>query len=493
MSSPNLDSRYTKPADVDAKIAAQAVMDAGQYASQAFLKSASRGLTRIQASARGQAIYEPNLDTVLASPPTISATTTTTSIATGTTYAPYGSASNSVINPVFSYVGAPIIQDSLNNRVTSKAFSYSGSARPYAVKVRIASSQFELMQLAGTSANYRVRINGQWVTSSESITASGSGTVYELYNFGSRADREIEVWGRNWKFCGFRVATTDTVRPIIEEGPRVFIQGNSFPEGSSGATSLLSRQALYIPRLLGIPDAFNVAVGGTDFLNNGGGTNGKTTIGARMASDVYANLDGSGRGNVLIQLNSAFNDGAYTTSQVTAAVSAWLQDVKTNAPDMTVILTGLMPVGTPTSLQIALNDAVYAAVSSNWSCLSLWIDPINGIWVTPDGRSGGPGAGYTRWQPSTSYTIGTIIEYGGVVYRVGSTFTSPASFTTSSLTAMGTVSWFFGTGNISSVAGDGNADVCRYSDSTHPTDEGDRVITMNVVSYIRQAAVLDRA
>lgn len=31
MSNPNLDSRYVKPADVDAKIAAQVVMDAGQY------------------------------------------------------------------------------------------------------------------------------------------------------------------------------------------------------------------------------------------------------------------------------------------------------------------------------------------------------------------------------------------------------------------------------------------------------------------------------
>lgn len=416
---------------------------------------AGQGFYQPSPAALGMALYDPNLDALMSPAPEIgevSAAKAASTLTNPIEWPIYSSALESSKSAIWRNFGWPSAEKGgVFFSAGYQAWTYLIGTPMMFFDIETDSPLFEIQYADGPAGALLMRIDGQLAFAPASaITApAGSGEPRRrTVKLPTRQMRHVELAvGGGFRPIGITTNKTDTVtisrRPL---GPRVFWQGDSFPESVSGRTNNFTGYPYRVSRILGWRDLFNVAVGGTDLLSNGGGTNGKKIIIERMAADVYANL-ATNRPNILFLTNTAFNDvsNKFTTAQIAAALLELLNNVKANAPNMVVLIQGANPIGTGSTPEPFVkyeeaNTAMLTALQANPSLWSLWIDPIKGTWAVPDGRTGGSG------KP-----------------------------------------WFTGSGFVGKEKNDGTADICASAATPHPTDAGDQVNTRDLVSAVREA------
>jgi lysophospholipase L1-like esterase len=286
-----------------------------------------------------------------------------------------------VVPPFRSYGGKVGVVTSTAVSNNGQLLSAASSSTPFYVDWNTDAPSFEVISTGGTSGNYRMRVDGLLVSAAVTTSSGTAGTYRDLYAFGSRRIRRIEIEAsNNFRFKGVCVTTADAVMPSYAPiGPRVVWAGDSYAAGV-GATSYLTGMVPLTCRTLGWKDVYNAGVGGVGYLTDGGGASGKTKLLTRLANDVYQYTPDI----VVVQLG--YNDTYFTMtpSAVTAEALACYTDIKSNLPNCTLIVVGHLSMQNASAGQIAMAAAIDSAVSQAGSKVDLYIKAIGatgGDWV----------------------------------------------------------------------------------------------------------------
>ncbi|MET0249067.1 MAG: SGNH/GDSL hydrolase family protein [Sphingobium sp.] len=284
---------------------------------------------------------------------------------------------------------------------------------------------------------FRVRVDGRYV--GRTGTAGVNYVAYVLVDFaGVRRPRTITVEASDTNALrGVAVRPTSNIwRPTGEPDRIVAIAtGDSYSEGQGASSPGLFAWPKILGRLMGWSDVRQVAVGGTGYLNWGGGLN-RSRISAQIGRWLIVNNDLSREDVAIVTVAAGYNDhGAvggtiYPPEEIaTQALADW-RAIRALLPRATIVVMG----------------------------------PHAGA-RGPDGRT---------------QAIEAALQARFVQWRDANALFVPV------VGAGGTTPWIFGTGRVGAPTGNGNADIAISSDGVHPSDAGHMI-------YARRAAAAIRA
>lgn len=337
-------------------------------------------------TSRGRGLFEPNpgilnlspTPTVMSSPPTVTiGTANASSVISNSVLVPWTSSA-------FRYLGGTPVQAGVAfpDTLMGRYRTITSSVIPAYMNVEFEfdGSEFEIYQKALASNNYRIWVDGQKVTDAVQSGPGSPGSLFLTHvNFGSRANRRIRIEGSVFYFGGIQVGPNDTIwKPSTPAGPRVALVSDSFGEGAgTGGAGAHECFLNVMGRLLGWRDLWNQSVGGTGYLNNGGG-GGKVKYRDRIQNDVIQyNPD-------IVIVHGSVNDAGQTPSALTAEATALYQAIRAGLPDATLIV--VLPFAMlVTATYDAERDAVKAAADAEADFV---INPRADGWITGTGRVG---------------------------------------------------------------------------------------------------------
>ena len=361
------------------------ILDAPAASKKDFDKSARRRKRLLDYYNPLDKLSVASTEKVMATPPTVTigALNAASTLTNPRDYSasPVTTAGAPVVPPFRAYGGKVGVTTSTAVSNGGQLLAATSSTTPYFIDFNTDAPSFEIYSYGGTAGYYRVRIDGELVTASVTTSSGTSGNFRDLYAFGSRRMRHVEVECANlFRFKGVTVTTADAVTPAFAPiGPRVAWAGDSYA-GGAGATSILTNHANLTCRTLGWKDVYNAGVGGTGYLTDGGGAAGKTKLLTRLQHDVYDYSPDI----VVVQLG--FNDTYFTMtpSAVTTEALACYTDIKTNLPNSTLIVVGHLAMAPASAAQIAMAAAIDSAVTQAGSKVDLYIKAIGatgGDWI----------------------------------------------------------------------------------------------------------------
>lgn len=149
---------------------------------------------------------------------------------------------------------------------------------------------FRVLGVASTTVGYRFIVDGQYVSLSPTVVATG-GRQYIVLDFGSKAARTIIVESAlSNGFDGIHVAVGDTVSyPALEPRIALFL-GDSFTRGTgtqaTGDAAGLAGDGYYtvLAEQLGFENIWASGLGGTGFVADNTGAS--YTLGQRLVADI---------------------------------------------------------------------------------------------------------------------------------------------------------------------------------------------------------------
>lgn len=346
------------------------------------------------------------------------------------------------------------------------------------------------LQFINQSQKLWFKIDGEYVslTPTTMINDGALGIIY--INFGSAKMREIEVIlvgvGQILRFAGAFIEPTASIAPVAPRGPKTFIMGDSFGEGT-GTTTPFNCYAAVLADTLGWDDVIISATGQAGLLATGGGT--KLKYRDKVAADVLAFAP------EIIIIQGSINDGggSFTATQISTELTALISDIQAALPNCKIIVTSMMSnVGggfaSPTFYRSAeaLKTAADAAGVS-------FINLLEQDLATQDAISGTitrvAAANATRIYTSAQTRKNTTIKFttgtnAGTHYRVTlGTASGSGDFICDgdrcysgaaigdAFVMVGNSHWS-GNGKVGSTTGNGNCDRVVSSDGTHPSDDG---------------------
>lgn len=162
--------------------------------------------------------------------------------------------------------------------------------------------------------------------------------------------------------------------------PRLAVVGDSWVEGALGINTTLGR---LLPRYLGIDDAAICAQGGTGYVANAGGANGKTPYGS---TDRVAALVANNPTDVVIF--GSINDDGKSATAISTAATALYSTLATQLPSARLYVVPAQPGGptaTASAGHVANRDAVrdVALAAPNVRAVIDTTDWLNGTgWST---------------------------------------------------------------------------------------------------------------
>ena len=430
---------------------------------------------------------------VMATPPTLtlSAANAATSIASGVSIKPENRAA-------FTYIGGdPAYGTGFpQNLYYQTTNTHANSSPPsWAVEFDLDSAlgKFEV-EVTGSGAEFRVMVDGDFASASESFATPADGNGYRLIvNFGAAAKKRIRIeFTSNARFGGVTVGPADGV---VATPPRLkaVVVGDSYTEPTiidSGAYFAGSGFAQWVGYITGW-DVRNVGSGGTGYLNPS--TGGKVKLRDRL-TDVYLHDP-----DVVI-VCMGLNDRAYAGATATALqteVAAVIDALQANLPDAYLYIASQFWPGGPQKYAENLlwhRDAIRAAAQAEG------IDFLDLLETTPPiaytaTTTAAAAVGATTISVNTSMParadgarnywirIGTGAN-SEVRFVTGQTGTGPYSlqFTASgaltvahgvgeTVTVVGP-GFITGTGRQGATANNGNADRYIGNDGSHPTAAG---------------------
>ena len=338
------------------------------------------------------------------------------------TYWVGGSGSGGVVNSArFARYGWTLV-DRFNYGQARSPGGYTGGSYPAAVEFMHTGSVFELKLYAdATSLGYRLFVDGQPVSTTQTSPATSAGGAYLLpVTFSGRATRHIRLeFIRSTGFGGVIIGPT---RGLQAARPRprkqVLLLGDSYADGANGV-SALDTYAHQLGRYLDA-DLWVDAQGGTGIVANGG----LGTKAAYLARLTACATETRLRPDIVI-IQGSTNDGGGNESSVVANLTTIVAAVRAQWPNALLIVTGvLLPAGTGHGSRTSLiNTADAGIITVAASRADLHIPPF-------------------------------------------------------------TDSWYTGTGKVGSTAGNGNADFFLSSDGVHPSADGHDFIVKMLVQHL---------
>jgi lysophospholipase L1-like esterase len=288
--------------------------------------------------------------------------------------------------------------------VTDPVGGNNGGCTPL-IRFHTSAADFELYLLdkAGTSGQYRLKADGQYLATGRIGPAKADGSLNwqrVTWGDGSAANRkprlyEIEA-GPLFRFGGVKLGQADSLWPApVADGLTLLVHGDSFVEGTGASgTALPPPFAAQVGLLLGQPNTVTSGLGGTGFLNTSNGQ--RATFIQRLATDVLPFAP-----EVVVEVGGINDDGLVgaTPAPVQAAVTAWLAALTAALPDVLVVMTGPMSPGSAGNAGSngLVRDAKKAAAAAFPNNV-LFLDNLAEGWVTGTGRSGATkGDGNADW------------------------------------------------------------------------------------------------
>lgn len=358
--------------------------------------------------------------TPMSSPPT--ATTNTTSQISGSVLI-------TPDNENLLYSGSNPSIGGLSATVGYPTQNPTNSPAPLVIDFVYTGTQFEVSH---NSESIQCFVNGQPTTAYHSAPITGFASEVRRYNFGTSATRRIRLILGTTYFIGIYIEPTGTIglKPSLTNG-RLIWASDSLGVGSY-ATPLETGFVGQIRQFFDC-DLWNSSVGGTGYLNDGGG-GGSVPLPARMISDVYNNAP-----DVFVMCMGANDVFTYTTAQVNAVLAPLFSQMNSSLVGVKVIVIGPNEWN---NTMVAL--PVYANMCSELQSLCA----AHG-WPYIDQGTG-----------KTYNKSGTLVN------------------TTSQ--------WITGTGYVGNPQGDGNADTYISSDGVHPTNAGHDYLAGLLVTEIQR-------
>lgn len=411
-------------------------------------RSIAHRLATLDRLARGIAENLPlGLPGVIAAP-IAEVRNTATQIASGTTYGvdatnlaadrrthfSFHGADWQVLGSSFSLVANTFHQGNGSDPGNGHAGERSGT-----VRFATHAEKFEINAVNGSG--FRVRVNGKYLkTGMYGVSAiNGDGAALRCFTLDLAGTelagaglKLVEVQGDvNMRFGGARVPMGHTVFAWPQSFPlKAALHGDSMVTGVSetGAdyrTALHGQMPHIVQMLTGIPDIRANNIGGVGFTSDSSGT--------RSDFIEQVAVDFAGQKFDLVWELGGRNDGATYGSQAAyqAVVQSWIGGVLADNPDAVIVMTG------PLSMQ---NSEAYASSVPN---------------AAIQNAKKAACAAYPR-NCAFIETIGNAVRT-----------TDP---------------WVFGTGKQGATTGNGNADLVRGNDDTHPTVFGHQYLGARLVS-----------
>lgn len=293
--------------------------------------------SRTRARARMAAAFATHLSPVAAAPPTITLAVNTSPTAQATPNF-YG-----ITAGVVRFFSGYPTQYVNSTRTLTKNGLHAGPDSAYAQDFETDAATVEIFFRNGTASggNYRVRINGEYVSLTPTNVSTSAGVINRItIAFGSAAVRHIEIESYLLDFLQivvsqpFEVWYPSRPRPLV-----TLLYGDSIADGT-GADSKFGAWPYSMARELGVQR--NVMVngqGGTGYLNPGP-AGGRQVIYDRIAVNIAQGIVPD-----IVIMAAGTNDGtnnnaAYTTVALEAEVRRCLKLMAAAWPSATVVLMG---------------------------------------------------------------------------------------------------------------------------------------------------------
>lgn len=469
-----------------------------QWTSPPFTAITTSGLDAAAYAAAAQAAsvarYMPNkflTRRVMSSPPTITYTGATTH--TMGSYTQIQACDGTTPSSTFNYrrmskviaSGGVVYDRGCTNGLVPGA-STSSHMSAFAFSYDAATLE---LQFINQSQKLWFKVDGEYVslTPTTMISDGALGIIY--IDFGSAKMREIEVIlvgvGQILRFVGAFIEPTASIAPVAPRGPKTFVIGDSFGEGT-GATSPINCYTAVLADTLGWDDVVTSSTGGAGLLATNSGT--KLKYRDRVAADVLAFSP------EIIIIQGSINDGggSFTAAAITSELASLISEIQAALPLCKIIVTSMMAAAgggfaSPTFYRSA-EALKTAADAAGVSFVNLLEQDL------PDAVTGGTitrvaAASATRIYTSVRMKNNTSLKFttgtnAGTHYRVTlGTASGSGDFICDgdrcysgaaigdAFVVVGNSHWS-GNGKVGATTGNGNCDRVVSSDGTHPSDDG---------------------
>jgi lysophospholipase L1-like esterase len=440
---------------------------------------------------------------VMASPPTVTYSSSGThTLGSNRVFMP--SADGSAISSTFNYrkMSKPV---AVNAEVSDRGCSYGlvpGAST--ASHMSSVACTYDGLAIEFTFANNGqklwIKVDGEYVSFTPTTLATGSAPSILYINFGSAKMREIEVIlcgvGQTLRFGGAYIEPTASIAPVAPRGPRTFILGDSFGEGTGVTTSEFNVYGAVLGDLLGWDDIIISAVGQTGLLATGGGT--KLNYRQRVAADVLAFQP------ELVIIQGSINDTGETTTAVSTELQLLIATINAAAPHCRVIVTSMLAADgggfAPPAFYLASEGFKQGAEAAGVGFINLIEQPL-----PPQAAIGGTitrvaASNATRLYTSIKVPRNTTLKFpNGTHFRtVLGTESGSGDFICDgdqctlgaaigdTFTVVGNSAWS-GNGNTASHADNGNCDLVVCNDNVHPSDAGHIMIGTGIAYGLAKA------
>jgi len=444
------------------------------------------------------------VDVVMASPPTVGALATATAIVSAIAWKPVGESGGSTAlqtSRYFAYTqGAAIAPYGTSSPNSLYVTSNSITGATNDTKMPSIGYEFEYsgagaleLLFKGITSFYRLWVDGELVASA-ATSVGNTGSVYFLpVTFAARGQHRIRL-DSTGVFGGVMTGPTDSVWAPEVRGPRVIVMGDSYTAGTGSNGDGVTNWVRKMASALGWPDVWSSGIGGTGYINPGGG--GTVKFGDRVAADVIAYAPD------LVIWEGGHNDTASSAAAVQAAAAACFAQVAAALPSTRQIVLGVLwnsGVEAVTTAVLDTDAALQtAAVVAGLPFIPFLTGPTDNAGSTTLSAQASSGATtvsvaavFTPIRSTVEIDTGAARERRIVtnISGVGPyTYTLNAALSAThasgaAVTAVGANFWT-GTGKVGTTTGVGNCDVIVSSDGTHLSQEGHDQLGLYVADQI---------
>lgn len=279
------------------------------------------------------------------------------------------------------------------NQISGATASEFGNVTSYEVEFYVSGDRFAVWTVSvNTKDDFKIFVDDMPLENGWQFgSTSAFGVSYYKVQFASSKVRKVRCLMSG--FLAFTGILTPGASAIWKAPPRfrVAITGDSYVQGGHyvGTDGWLMGGALcnQVAILTGW-EVINLGQGGTGYVNNSGGTAGKSEYGSSSRMTALAALPS-------LDLFMSFgggNDSATTEATVVAAANSFWNAVKTARPTTPIVVVGVesgSPTGFTPSLMDSTNTALINAAKANQSVAGT-IDMRTDPWVTGTGWDGTP-------------------------------------------------------------------------------------------------------
>lgn len=352
---------------------------------------------------------------------------------------------------------------------------------------------FKVRAIAGYGSELLIKVDDEFLSLTPTVIPDTNTINYVSVDFGSSKTRRVDIIGYKILFGGVSVSLQDTLVAAERRGPKTFLIGDSFSDGSGNEIGPSLSYPTYIQEYLGIDDLTLSGVGGTGVLR---GDSGKANYQFRFQRDIVDLLPVDEVSIVLISLS--INDNPYTVGELEAGVQSLIDMLEASGKPFRLFVSsptiadgaGLMPeiiykhntairslvesagysyideINMPIGVISAHVTTVKEVVSANAKTISTTENLIAGCnYEFEDGTPFFVRSTDTVTRTAVVDNILNAQDNGSVVTLVGSTYLT-------------------GNGKVNFPNGWGNCDFAVSADSLHPTNFGHKLKGLNLSNLL---------